>query len=204
MRRIEKRKCSICERVICRKNQSGKCEKCLIKLGKTLSPITRARISEALKGRVISEQQRLKISLLKNKKIKFNCDHCGKEKKRSRCQVNKLRNFCSRKCWSSYAKGPLSNRYGTGHTTKLSFAFKSRSRSLLHIAIRQGKIKSQPCIKCGSKDSEAHHEDYRNPLDVMWMCTQHHREHERLNGYNKRQKEMNKIYEEMERKHALG
>ena len=36
-------------------------------------------------------------------------------------------------------------------------------------------IKTQ-CFVCGNNKVEAHHPDYDRPLDVIWMCRQHHRE----------------------------
>jgi hypothetical protein len=42
-------------------------------------------------------------------------------------------------------------------------------------AIRDGVLKKQPCLVCGD-NSEAHHPDYSRPLDVVWLCANHHRE----------------------------
>jgi hypothetical protein len=41
-------------------------------------------------------------------------------------------------------------------------------------AILNGTITRLPCEVCGSEKSQAHHEDYDKPLDVMWLCAQHH------------------------------
>lgn len=43
-------------------------------------------------------------------------------------------------------------------------------------AIRDGRLFKEPCVKCGSKKVEAHHHDYRKPLDIKWLCLIHHRE----------------------------
>jgi hypothetical protein len=40
-------------------------------------------------------------------------------------------------------------------------------------AIRDGKLKRQPCWVCGQK-AEAHHPDYSRPLEVVWLCRPHH------------------------------
>ena len=45
-------------------------------------------------------------------------------------------------------------------------------------AIRDGRLKKQPCEKCGA-DAHAHHEDYSKPLDVVWLCHTHHMERHR-------------------------
>lgn len=34
-----------------------------------------------------------------------------------------------------------------------------------------------PCIICGNVNSEAHHEDYDKPKEVIWYCRKHHMEH---------------------------
>lgn len=42
-------------------------------------------------------------------------------------------------------------------------------------AIKSGKLIRQPCVKCGSIKSLAHHEDYDKPLDVVWLCQPCHK-----------------------------
>jgi len=32
----------------------------------------------------------------------------------------------------------------------------------------------QPCQVCGGLEVEAHHTDYGNPLDVIWLCRGKH------------------------------
>ncbi len=43
-------------------------------------------------------------------------------------------------------------------------------------AIRDGRLIREPCEVCRGKKSEAHHEDYNKPLDVIWLCRKHHLE----------------------------
>lgn len=45
----------------------------------------------------------------------------------------------------------------------------------LNNAKRSGIIKEKPCEVCGIKNVHAHHCDYNKPLDVMWLCPEHHK-----------------------------
>lgn len=51
---------------------------------------------------------------------------------------------------------------------------KANARSYLNVYIRRGKIKKQPCLFCGNPEAEAHHHDYSKPLEVTWLCREHH------------------------------
>lgn len=41
-------------------------------------------------------------------------------------------------------------------------------------ALKRGLIERQPCRICGA-EAEAHHPNYLNPLQVDWLCRNHHR-----------------------------
>ncbi len=45
----------------------------------------------------------------------------------------------------------------------------------LRHAVQSGLVKKHPCWVCGEK-AEAHHPDYSSPLDVVWLCTVHHKQ----------------------------
>lgn len=47
-------------------------------------------------------------------------------------------------------------------------------------ALRAGTLKKQTCCVCGVRKVQGHHEDYANPLDVMWFCKPHHAAWHRL------------------------
>lgn len=38
------------------------------------------------------------------------------------------------------------------------------------VYLKRGKIAKQPCVRCGSSESQMHHEDYSKPLEVTWLC----------------------------------
>ncbi len=60
-------------------------------------------------------------------------------------------------------------------------ADKYYARNAVGNAIRDGKLIRQPCSVCGSLKSQAHHDDYSKPLDVKWLCNEHHRaEHRKV------------------------
>lgn len=50
-----------------------------------------------------------------------------------------------------------------------------RARILLNQAVRRGHIERGPCEVCGVVKVQAHHDDYAKPLDVRWLCAEHHR-----------------------------
>jgi hypothetical protein len=45
-----------------------------------------------------------------------------------------------------------------------------RVRQAVQRALHSGKLVKRACERCGSRQSESHHEDYSKPLDVMWLC----------------------------------
>ena len=47
------------------------------------------------------------------------------------------------------------------------------ARDAVQLAILTGRLTKQPCLICGEK-AEAHHPAYSMPLDVVWLCHQHH------------------------------
>lgn len=53
---------------------------------------------------------------------------------------------------------------------------KKMAHNAVNNAVRDGKMMQKPCEVCGVKYSEAHHDDYSKPLDVIWLCPKHHAE----------------------------
>jgi hypothetical protein len=52
------------------------------------------------------------------------------------------------------------------------------ARQAVLVALRQGILVKGPCARagCGATKTQAHHPDYSKPLDVVWLCSPHHRE----------------------------
>lgn len=57
---------------------------------------------------------------------------------------------------------------------------KNKARDDVKTAIRIGKIVKKVCAVCSSIDSVAHHHDYSQPLEVIWLCDTHHKEHHKI------------------------
>jgi hypothetical protein len=57
---------------------------------------------------------------------------------------------------------------------------KMRAHNMVSKAIQKGLLFRQNCF-CG-KIGEAHHNDYSKPLEVTWLCREHHAEHHRIHG----------------------
>jgi len=43
-------------------------------------------------------------------------------------------------------------------------------------AIKKGMLNREPCKKCGAEKTEAHHEDYDKPLEIVWLCCPCHKQ----------------------------
>ncbi len=63
-------------------------------------------------------------------------------------------------------------RYRANHPLKNAARWKVRE------AIKAGKLIRQSCF-CGSA-AEAHHDDYAQPLVVLWLCKEHHAQRHRM------------------------
>jgi len=56
-----------------------------------------------------------------------------------------------------------------------NYPLRKAATIIVNNAVRDGKLKKQPCFICG-KSAQAHHPDYSRPLDVIWLCVKHHNE----------------------------
>jgi hypothetical protein len=60
-----------------------------------------------------------------------------------------------------------------------AYRFRKKARIAFAQALKRGKIQRQPCERCGAEPAEGHHPDYSKPLEVRWLCVQHHIEQHR-------------------------
>jgi hypothetical protein len=58
---------------------------------------------------------------------------------------------------------------------RVLFPERDSARQKLRRAVANGLVRKLPCFTCGN-NAEAHHPDYSRPLDVVWLCPEHHRQ----------------------------
>lgn len=51
---------------------------------------------------------------------------------------------------------------------------KLRARKTLRRALKKGTLARAACVECGAEETEGHHPDYSKPLEVVWLCHEHH------------------------------
>ena len=56
---------------------------------------------------------------------------------------------------------------------------RATARAYANVYQGRGKLVPKPCEACGATRAEKHHEDYRKPLQVRWLCVKCHRERHR-------------------------
>lgn len=124
------------------------------------------------------------------------CATCGKTFQGRKTQAAQERAYCSRRCTGTaggrmkhagYDTSGTNNpnyRNGSYHNPVLKKQLERerhpqevRARELSYNARRRGVLRKQPCSSCGSTDRvEAHHPDYDEPLHIIWLCHNCHRE----------------------------
>jgi len=90
------------------------------------------------------------------------CSGCGNARDRE------PQRYC-RSCHAAYMRG-----WRPSHTLTPAQRVKDNARSYANVYLQRGILKRQPCGGCGHEPAEMHHEDYSKPLDVIWLCREHH------------------------------
>lgn len=49
-----------------------------------------------------------------------------------------------------------------------------KARIALNQAVKRGTVERQPCEICDEPKTDGHHADYSKPLEVQWLCRDHH------------------------------
>lgn len=63
-------------------------------------------------------------------------------------------------------------------TRQADWRRKNAAKYHAHLAVQRGlksgALTRQACEVCGHPKTDAHHDDYSAPLQVRWLCRQHH------------------------------
>lgn len=54
------------------------------------------------------------------------------------------------------------------------FRNRQRARAAVGHALRDGVLTRGACVSCGAANTEGHHDDYAEPLNVKWLCRNCH------------------------------
>lgn len=65
---------------------------------------------------------------------------------------------------------------------------KYKANMIVQISIRNGALLRKPCEVCGAIRSQAHHDNYLEPLKVRWLCAKHHIEEHKMLAQRKKDK----------------
>lgn len=87
------------------------------------------------------------------------------------------RNREKKRAWNNaYHAKHSANRADKTRAYRSRHPEKRKAHQAVQTALRNGTIRPAPCRVCGADKAHAHHDDYSKPLDVMWLCHQHHME----------------------------
>ena len=86
---------------------------------------------------------------------------------------NKERKIKQTKKYKKTERGKLSTKRASINA-RLKYPEKYQARQEVLKALRKGTLIKKPCEVCGKLKVQAHHEDYSKPLDVKWLCEDHH------------------------------
>jgi hypothetical protein len=109
----------------------------------------------------------------------FNKDKYTKSGYRSQCKSCMAQERLDRldwsKNWRSLPKTKEAYRiYRAARYQKDRLKIKARNATR--------KLSRLPCEVCGLDNTEGHHPDYAKPLDVIWLCREHHNDWHKENG----------------------
>jgi hypothetical protein len=108
----------------------------------------------------------------------FHRDHTQANGRSARCKICINGDPRRRKRNRTYQKALRKNAKTTNAEYQRRYRTKNpiivKAHWTVNHAIRAGRIVAQPCEICGNSKAHAHHDDYSKPLEVRWLCQEHH------------------------------
>jgi len=97
------------------------------------------------------------------------------DKSSYKCYTFNMYNAIAQRKYSQSAKGKVNRaRIEVKRDSIRRKTPEYKARRALRDAIKRGKITRGKC-HCGEV-GQGHHEDYNKPLEVIWLCDNHHKE----------------------------
>lgn len=101
------------------------------------------------------------------------CSDCGGGLDRQILKGMRVQSKC-KACHAAYMRRWRAERGGHAGLSSEQRR-RSNARAYANVYLSRGKIQREGCLRCGG-EAEMHHEDYSKPLEVTWLCREHHLE----------------------------
>lgn len=111
---------------------------------------------------------RMREKIWRDKRKAAGLSWYSKKKNKLTTRLRERERSKSEKCRTYHAKYHFQRRNDE------QFRQRYLARSAINNAIKRGRIKRGACEVCGRINANAHHEDYSKPLEVRWLCGDHH------------------------------
>src|SRR5262252_1357455 len=95
---------------------------------------------------------------------------------RARYQRDKEKRRAAMDAYQATPAGREAHNVASRRWAKANYP-KRRAHIIVSNALRSGKLVQGPCEVCGAAKVHAHHDDYTKPLEVRWLCPEHHAQH---------------------------
>lgn len=130
--------------------------------------------------------------------LKYTCKTCDSSQRKSallklKKNTEKYNEFSDKEKEraAAYRSEKININYNNSKSVKKyrnKFKEKVAAHNKVAKSIMNGSLIKLPCQICGNEKSNAHHEDYSKPLDIIWLCRKHHEEiHHRSNEQIRKQ-----------------
>ena len=124
-----------------------------------------------------NKEHRLEMFKIYGKRWRDKNKESLSEKAKKRYVLDRERIMSVKKDYSMTDKGKEAHREESmRYYNKPENRIKRYAQKTLNNAVKFGKIKKLACSVCGNIKSHGHHKDYSRPLEVIWLCSQHHKD----------------------------